>query len=83
VEALTGTPCLRDSAAVSNVRHIGLLRQARAALKAACDAAAARTPEEFLLIDLQAARRCLDEIVGTRTSEDILEQVFERFCIGK
>jgi tRNA U34 5-carboxymethylaminomethyl modifying GTPase MnmE/TrmE len=34
-------------------------------------------------VDLQAARRCFDEIVGTRTSEDILNLVFERFCIGK
>ena len=46
-------------------------------------AEAANVPEEFLLIDLQAARMRLDEIVGRRTSEDVLRHIFERFCIGK
>jgi tRNA U34 5-carboxymethylaminomethyl modifying GTPase MnmE/TrmE len=32
---------------------------------------------------LQAAREKLDEIVGRRTSEDVLRHIFERFCIGK
>jgi len=41
------------------------------------------TPEEFVLADLQAARACFDELVGARTSADILEHIFERFCIGK
>ena len=73
----------RDSAAISNVRHIDLLRRARAHLGEARTAASATTPEEFVLTDLQAARACLDEIVGVRTSEDVLQQVFSRFCIGK
>jgi tRNA modification GTPase len=73
----------RDTAAISNVRHIDLLRRARAHLGEARTAASATTPEEFVLTDLQAARACLDEIVGVRTSEDVLQQVFSRFCIGK
>ena len=32
---------------------------------------------------MQAARGRLDEIVGVRTSEDVLTHIFERFCIGK
>jgi tRNA modification GTPase len=84
VASLTGTEPRRDPAAVSNVRHIALLKEARAHLAAARDAArGGPPPEELLLVDLQAARRCFDEIVGTRTSEDILNLVFERFCIGK
>jgi len=39
--------------------------------------------EEFLLADLHAARASLGEVVGTHTSEDVLEHIFERFCIGK
>ena len=31
----------------------------------------------------QAARARFDEVVGTRTSEDVLRHIFERFCIGK
>jgi tRNA modification GTPase len=81
---LTGSESLQDSATVSNTRHIALLGQARTALAAAESAAAAEdTPEEFVLTDLQAARTCLDEIVGVRTSDDILRHIFERFCIGK
>ncbi|OFW02810.1 MAG: tRNA uridine-5-carboxymethylaminomethyl(34) synthesis GTPase MnmE [Acidobacteria bacterium RIFCSPLOWO2_02_FULL_68_18] len=84
VRELTGAEPLRDSAAVTNARHIGLLEQARASLLAAQRAAATgNTPEEFLLADLQAARERLDEIVGARTSEDVLQHIFERFCVGK
>jgi tRNA modification GTPase len=81
---LTGGERLRDSAPISNTRHIALLEACRASLDAARNAAYAENmPEEFLLIDLQAARLRLDEIVGRRTSEDVLRQIFERFCIGK
>ena len=84
VRALTGRESLRDTAAVSNTRHIALLEHARASLAAAADASAvAGTPEEFVLADLQAARAKLDEVVGTRTSDDLLRHIFERFCIGK
>jgi tRNA modification GTPase len=79
-----GEERLRDAAPISNTRHISLLEQCRVSLVAARDAAtAANVPEEFLLTDLQAARACLDEIVGHRTSEDVLRHIFERFCIGK
>ena len=82
--ALIGEERLRDSAPISNTRHIALLDQCRASLEAARQAAeAADVPEEFLLIDLQAARMRLDEGVGRRTSEDVLRHIFEHFCIGK
>ena len=82
--ALVGEERLRDAAPISNTRHIALLEQCRASLEAARDAAdAENVPEEFVLVDLQAARVRLDEIVGRRTSEDVLRHIFERFCIGK
>jgi len=82
--ALTGGESLKDTAAISNARHIALLVEARANLIAAQDAAAVgATPEEFVLTDLQAARARFDDIVGARTSEDVLRHIFERFCIGK
>jgi tRNA modification GTPase len=83
VAGLTGPERLRDTAAISNVRHIALLEDARAHLGAAVRAAAEETPEEFVLASLQAARACFDEVVGVRTSEDLLHHIFERFCIGK
>jgi len=81
---LTEGERLRDAALISNTRHIALLEECRASLDAARNAAdAGNLPEEFLLVDLQAARFRLDEIVGRRTSEDVLRHIFERFCIGK
>ncbi|MGE3402160.1 MAG: tRNA uridine-5-carboxymethylaminomethyl(34) synthesis GTPase MnmE [Vicinamibacterales bacterium] len=82
--ALTGDEPLRDTAVVTNARHIHLLADARGHLATASAAArAGDTPEEFLLTDLQAARAKLDEVVGVRTPEDVLQHIFERFCIGK
>lgn len=79
--ALLGDEQLRDDAPISNTRHISLIEQCRVSLAAAGEAA--NVPEEFLLTHLQAARTCLDEIVGRRTNEDVLRHIFERFCLGK
>jgi tRNA modification GTPase len=81
---LTGDETLHDTAIVSNMRHVALLEEARTHLQRAREAAATgATPEEFLLSDLQAARARFDEVVGTRTSDDVLRHIFEKFCIGK
>lgn len=81
---LTGGESHHDSPALTNLRHIGLLEEARACLARAASALAdGAVPEEFLLIDLQAARVRFDEIVGVRTTDDVLTHIFERFCIGK
>jgi tRNA U34 5-carboxymethylaminomethyl modifying GTPase MnmE/TrmE len=40
-------------------------------------------PEELILIELNDGREALDEISGRRTPEDVLDRIFERFCIGK
>ena len=81
--ALVGDESLRDNPAISNERHIALLEQCRASLCAARAAVSENVPEEFLLVDLHAARGHLDDLVGRRTSEDVLKHIFERFCIGK
>jgi tRNA modification GTPase len=73
----------RDRAAIANVRHIDLMNRARRALSSAGAAAAAGASEEFVVADLHEARGAFDEIVGTRTAEDVLHAIFERFCIGK
>ncbi len=82
-EQLAGRDPLRDTPSISNVRHIALLTDARRHLVSARGAAASQTPEEFVLTDLAAARSCFDEVVGVRTSDDVLTHIFETFCIGK
>jgi len=81
--ALTQGEVVRETVTISNTRHIALLRRARVHLEAARHAANEQWPEEFLLSDLQTARQSFDEMVGRRTTDDLLARIFERFCIGK
>ncbi len=81
--ALGSREPLRDVPAVTNQRHLALLERAHESLTRGADALAHGAPEELALADLQEARGFLDEIVGRRTSDDILRHIFERFCIGK
>jgi tRNA modification GTPase len=76
----------RDRPAISNVRHISLVTHAHDALVRARDAVGASgrdVPEEFVLADLQQAQAALDEVAGKRATDDLLEHIFSRFCVGK
>jgi len=68
---------------LTNVRHLGLVRDALSALTAAQNAVNTRVPHEMLLLDLYNALRPLDEITGATTNDDILNLIFSTFCIGK
>ncbi|MCA1563632.1 MAG: tRNA uridine-5-carboxymethylaminomethyl(34) synthesis GTPase MnmE [Acidobacteria bacterium] len=81
--ALGATEPTRDTAAISNVRHVALLARAREALDRAAGAASAGASEEFVLADLAEGRTALEEITGARTPDDVLAHIFSRFCIGK
>jgi tRNA modification GTPase len=84
--ALTGASSVetwRDTPAVTNLRHVELLERSREALQRARDAAAAGTPEEFVLSDVHDARARLEEVTGTRSADDLLQAIFAKFCIGK
>ncbi|MGB3473037.1 MAG: GTPase, partial [Erythrobacter sp.] len=62
-----------------NSRQHALLKQASAALQV-CEA-----QSDLLLIgeDLRVARACFDRLIGRSTTEDMLDALFGRFCIGK
>lgn len=73
-----------ESPALSNLRHIALLEEAKGHIQAAYTAVCRdAVPEEFLLTHLQAARGQFDEVVGRRTSDDVLDRIFSTFCVGK
>ena len=81
--ALTDREELRDPPAISNVRHLALVDAAREALERAGESLAAGATEELVLAELAAARRALEEITGRRTADDVLEHIFNSFCVGK
>jgi tRNA modification GTPase len=80
---LCGGEALRDAPAITNLRHVELLARAREALARARNAASSKTPEEFVLTDLNDARAALEEVTGARTADDTLAAIFDKFCIGK
>jgi tRNA modification GTPase len=73
----------RDGILVTNLRHCHCLEGAQEALSGAARALRAGLSEEFALVDLHAALRVLGEITGETTVEDLLGEIFSRFCIGK
>ena len=73
----------RESGFLTNIRHERLIREAIEALEAARRAATENLPHEMLLLDLYNALRPLNSITGETTVEDILNQIFSTFCIGK
>jgi len=72
-----------ESGFLTNVRHQGLVQDSLAALAAATGAVAAKVPHEMLLLDLYNALRPLDAVTGATTTDDILNLIFSKFCIGK
>jgi tRNA modification GTPase len=68
---------------ITNLRHAGLLREAREALMRCSEAALNGIPHEMLLLDCYAALRALDALTGATTADDILNRIFSTFCIGK
>ena len=73
----------RESGLLTNVRHHALVRDSLKALAAAAASLNANVPHEMILLDLYNALRPLDEITGETTTDDILNIIFSRFCIGK
>lgn len=71
------------SAIVMNQRHRQHLRTALEAVQSARHGLDLRVPGDLLAIDLRAALHELGAITGEITNEDVLDQIFSRFCIGK
>jgi tRNA modification GTPase len=64
-------------------RHLDAMTRAREDLRFAADAADREEPNEFIAVDVRGAMACLGEITGEVTTEEILESIFSKFCIGK
>ncbi|TFG89293.1 MAG: tRNA uridine-5-carboxymethylaminomethyl(34) synthesis GTPase MnmE [Gemmatimonadales bacterium] len=74
---------LDEGVILSERRHREALMEAQAALELFQAESAARRPLECLAMELREALAALGRITGETTPDDILEQIFQQFCIGK
>ena len=71
------------SAIVSNLRHFNCLKNAKANLENAKESVKDMLSGEFISVDLRNSANSLGEIIGEMTSDDVLNNIFSKFCIGK
>ena len=72
-----------ETATVTNVRHRDALRRAVESLGQALESVQCGMPGELVSIDVRTAADALGEITGAITTDEILGQIFSKFCIGK
>ena len=68
---------------LTNARQTQLLEKAASSLQIAIDAMKMSIPADLIVEDLYDSWSCLKEILGEQAKEDLLDELFKRFCIGK
>lgn len=68
---------------LTNARQTMLLQRASQALKQAVEAMEMMVPTDLIVTDLYECWNNLKEILGEKAKEDLLDELFKRFCIGK
>jgi tRNA modification GTPase len=68
---------------VTNSRHVSSLNKAFAALNKVNEGLATNIQSDFLALDIRYALEALGEITGQVTNDDLLGNIFSKFCIGK
>lgn len=71
------------NAVVTNLRHKDALEKSREHLLKSIDSINEKLSGEFISVDLRNAESSLGEIIGKITTDDILYNIFSKFCIGK
>ena len=79
-DRLAGSP---KSNIVTNARHKNMLERASVSLGEAINAVSGNIPLEFLEIDIRNAYEELGFITGDSVQDDVIDEVFSRFCLGK
>lgn len=74
---------VRNAVTISNTRHYEALLKAQTAIRRVIDGLAMQLSGEFLSMDLQDCLAALGEITGQITSQEVLNNIFSKFCIGK
>jgi len=79
----SGTLEVTDSILVTNTRHIQILEESASHLDGFLQGLALGLSVDFLVIDLQNAWEKLGKITGETVEDDLLDQIFSKFCLGK
>lgn len=78
-----GEISFNDEIFITNVRQKNLLIEARDSLRQVENSIRCGMPEDFFSIDLMSAYESLGEIVGAQVGEDLVNEIFSKFCMGK
>ena len=74
---------MRNAVTISNTRHYEALVRAQAAIQRVQEGLLMQISGEFLSMDLQDCLSALGEITGQISSQEVLNNIFSKFCIGK
>lgn len=78
-----GDISFNDEVYITNIRHKAALVSAKESLSQVRDSIAAGMPEDFYSIDLMSAYEELGTIIGESVGEDLVNEIFSKFCMGK
>ena len=78
-----GKITLENEVTITNIRHKEALLEAKQSLQLVENSLAAGMPEDFYSIDLMSAYAALGSIIGEEVSDDLVEEIFSKFCMGK
>lgn len=80
---LTGEVDFNDEVFITNVRHKSALQEALQSLRLVRQSIEDGMPEDFFSIDLMNAYEELGSIVGEAVEDDLVNEIFSKFCMGK
>ena len=72
-----------DEIYITNIRHKKLLSDAKESLKLVMNSIDDDMPEDFYSIDLMSAYESLGLIIGESVEDDLMDEIFSKFCMGK
>ncbi len=78
-----GELSFNDEVMITSVRQKNLLTGAQESLQKLQMSLESGMPEDFFTIDLMDAYGALGEIIGEQVSEDLVNEIFDKFCMGK
>ena len=80
---LNGIISFNDQICISNVRQKNALTDALESMRKVVESINAGMPEDFYSIDLMDAYEALGSITGESVGEDLINEIFSKFCMGK